>query len=348
MKKEYDFIFLTNTPSFYKINLCNQIAKTNSLLLVLYGYGEEAVNTPLKSSDNYLFDYTFLHEGASEQRNKLKTFIALMKLMSEVKHQKVLFSGWFVPEYNLYAFLSPKRKNCIICESSAKESYFKGIKGWLKKRIINRMSIALPSGELQQEIFDNIHYKGRVSKTGGVGIFNKQPYQKIEKKNTSSKKYLYIGRLIDCKNLPFLIEEFNRSGKSLTIVGDGVLREQLRAMAKPNICFTGFIANEKLKEVYLQHDVFILPSKTEPWGLVVDEALYFGLPVIVSSQVGSSKDLVTNLKTGIVFTYDSSESFQEAIQEMETNYQTYYQRVKSLNFDERDYKQIKAYTSLIG
>ena len=80
MKKEYDFIFLTNTPSFYKINLCNQIAKTHSLLLVLYGYGEEAVNTSLKSSDQYNFDYTFLHEGASEQRNKFKTFKALIQI----------------------------------------------------------------------------------------------------------------------------------------------------------------------------------------------------------------------------------------------------------------------------
>lgn len=348
MKTEYDFIFLTNTPSFYKINLCNQIAKTHSLLLVLYGYGEEAVNTSLKSSDQYNFDYTFLHEGASEQRNKFKTFKALILLMSETKHQKVLFSGWFVPEYNLYAFLSPKSKNCIICESSAKESYFNGIKGWLKKQIIHRMSTALPSGELQREIFDNINYTGQISKTGGVGIFNKQPYHPIERKSSTYKKYLYIGRLIDCKNLQFLIEEFNQSGKSLTIVGDGVLKEQLQAMAKSNIHFTGFISNEKLKNIYLQHDVFILPSRTEPWGLVIDEALYFGLPVIVSSQVGSSIDLVTNLKTGIVFTYGSSESFRKAIQEMETHYQIYCNNVKQLNFDERDHKQIQAYTSLIG
>lgn len=48
MKKMYDFVYLTNTPSFYKLNLCNEIARTNSLLLVLYGYGSEAVNTILE------------------------------------------------------------------------------------------------------------------------------------------------------------------------------------------------------------------------------------------------------------------------------------------------------------
>ena len=45
MKSHYDIVYLTNTPSFYKINLCNEVAKQKSLLLVFYGYGDEAVNT---------------------------------------------------------------------------------------------------------------------------------------------------------------------------------------------------------------------------------------------------------------------------------------------------------------
>ena len=63
MKKEYDIIYLTNTPSFYKINLCNEIAESASVLLVFYGYGSEAVNKMLKSEDSYKFDYVFLFEG---------------------------------------------------------------------------------------------------------------------------------------------------------------------------------------------------------------------------------------------------------------------------------------------
>ena len=51
MNTHYDFVYLTNTPSFYKLNLCNEIAKTHSLLLILYGYGSEAVNKELKASD---------------------------------------------------------------------------------------------------------------------------------------------------------------------------------------------------------------------------------------------------------------------------------------------------------
>ena len=347
MKTKYDFIFLTNTPSFYKINLCNQIAQTHTLLLILYGYGEEAVNTPLESNEHYKFDYIFLHEGDSNKRNKMKTFIRLIQILSKIEYKKILFSGWFVPEYNLYSFISPKNKNCVICESSSRESHFTGLKGWIKKRIINRMSCALPSGELQREIFDNINFNGQISKTGGVGIFNKLTYYPSERIINTEKKYLYVGRLIDCKNLYFLINEFNKSGKSLTIVGDGVLANELKSIAKPNINFTGFLPNEKLKEIYLTHDVFILPSITEPWGLVVDEALYFGLPVIVSNQVGSSIDMVSNLNTGVIFNFDNPDSFQNAIHNIELDYQKYRTNVSKIDFNQRDIKQVEAYTSLI-
>ena len=56
------FIYLTNTPSFYKLNLCHEIAQQHSLLLVLYGYGSEAVNKVLTGNSGG-FDYYFLDDG---------------------------------------------------------------------------------------------------------------------------------------------------------------------------------------------------------------------------------------------------------------------------------------------
>ena len=69
MNKQYDFIYLTNTPSFYKVRLCEELAKKHSVLLVLYGYGAEAVNTRLSGNEGG-FDYYFLHEGDAGKRNK--------------------------------------------------------------------------------------------------------------------------------------------------------------------------------------------------------------------------------------------------------------------------------------
>lgn len=347
MKRKYDFVFLTNTPSFYKINLCNQIANTHSVLLILYGYGSEAVNTTLKDSDRYRFDYVFLHEGPSERRNRFITFCKLMWLMCRLQYRKVLYSGWFVPEYNLCSFFIPKHKNCVICESSIIESSFTGIRGFIKKCIIGRMRVALPSGELQKAIFTDMGFEGAIYPTGGVGIFNKLP-RIMKERDRLNKKYLYVGRLTDCKNLHFLVEEFNRTGKLLTIVGMGELADELKALANENITFLGFVPNEKLKDIYLSHDIFILPSKSEVWGLVVEEALYWGLPVIVSDHVGSYKDLVVRTNAGCVFQLGSSESFDEAINEIESNYDVYYRATQKVDFDKRDIEQVTAYIQALN
>lgn len=346
MEKRYDFVFLTNTPSFYKINLCNQIALSHSVLLVLYGYGSEAVNTQLDNGARLRFDYIFLFKGDSSKRNKLLVWMKLILLMSFVRYNKVLYSGWFVPEYNALSFFISKKKNCVICESSSLESYFSGIKGWLKKKIINRMGVALPSGEPHRKIFESIGFKGRISVTGGVGIFNKQPREQLEPR-PGEKKYIYVGRLIECKNVRFLIENFNRLGKPLTIVGTGDLEKELKALAKSNITFMGFVENEKLGSVYQQHDIFVLPSKTEPWGLVVEEALYYGLPVVVSDHVGSSFDMVKKYQAGCIFELGSTAGFDRAIEDIELRYDFYADRVAEIDFDSRDKMQIKAYTDLI-
>ncbi len=345
--KEYDFVYLTNTPSFYKVNLCNEIAKTHSLLLVLYGYGDEAVNRELKNKDEYNFDYIFLHDGKAEARNMLLTFFKLARLITSTRYKKLLYSGWFAWEYNFLAFFTPKNKNCIISESSNLESYFASYKGWLKKKIINRMSIALPSGELHKKLFLDIGFKGPINMTGGVGIFNKGNRSLKRNTNKSSLKYLYVGRLIDIKNLTFLVEEFNANGKSLTIAGSGILEKELRAISKNNIHYLGFVQNEELSRIYEEHDVFILPSRSEPWGLVVDEAIYYGLPVIVSDKVGCSVDLVKKTEAGIVFHLDDPVDFRRSLDEIELHYAKFCRNVEKVDFNKRDIQQVNVYNRLI-
>ena len=151
----------------------------------------------------------------------------------------------------------------------------------------------------------------------------------------------------ECKNLDFLIDEFNKNRKWLTIAGKGELEQQLKAKAKDNIHFVGFVENEKLGTVYQDHDIFILPSRSEPWGLVVEEAVYWGLPVIVSDRVGSYRDMVENPKTGLVFELDNRDSFNNALKEIENNYSFYKENVDRFDFDKRDKCQVNAYLQLI-
>jgi glycosyltransferase involved in cell wall biosynthesis len=111
---------------------------------------------------------------------------------------------------------------------------------------------------------------------------------------------LFCGKLIEEKQPLELIEAFAAVRRHLPcwllLVGDGPLRpsaEELVAReAVPSVRFAGFLAEPDVADAYAAADVFVLPSLRETWGLVVNEAMNFGLPIVVWDQVGCAEDLV--------------------------------------------------------
>jgi glycosyltransferase involved in cell wall biosynthesis len=94
------------------------------------------------------------------------------------------------------------------------------------------------------------------------------------------------------------------SAPYLLFVGDGPLRGALEESARPlgdAVRFLGFRNQSELPALYDLCDVFALPSRFEPWGLVVNEAMNAGRPVIVSDRVGAAADLVEDGVNGFVY-----------------------------------------------
>ncbi|WP_375495477.1 glycosyltransferase family 4 protein [uncultured Nostoc sp.] len=92
----------------------------------------------------------------------------------------------------------------------------------------------------------------------------------------------------------------------LVFAGEGLLREELEAKAetsgiKDRVRFIGFVNQSELPSIYRSADLFILPSEYEPFGVVVNEAMLCGCPVIVSDKVGAGYDLVRHGKNGFVY-----------------------------------------------
>lgn len=341
--KIFDIVFFTNQPAFYKINLYNEISKNKKILVIFLGTIE---NDRTKDFITGImnFEYLFINETECEKRNKLKSCFRLIKILKSIKYNLIITMGWSCIEDFIIAFISPKKKNATVCESSIYESRLDNWKRYFKKLICNRISCTFVSGIPQKEIYERLGFKGRIIITGGVGLFNKneRKVQKIEK-NKKEFKYLCVARLISVKNLEFLINVFNKNGKSLTIAGQGILEEKLRKIARENIKFTGHIPNKEIGRLYQEHDIFILPSKVEPWGLVVEEALYNRLPVLVSNKVGSNIDMIKNYNSGEIFQFDNEDDLNEKIEALEKNYSYYKENVKRINFEERDKNQIKSY-----
>ena len=112
--------------------------------------------------------------------------------------------------------------------------------------------------------------------------------------------FLYVGRLVESKGVQDLllafqkVKEKNRHRLGLLIVGHGNYEKYLKNEAEKiqDVFFLGFVDYERIYEVYYSADALVLPSYSDPWGLVVNEALACGIPVIVSRAVGAAQDLV--------------------------------------------------------
>jgi len=103
---------------------------------------------------------------------------------------------------------------------------------------------------------------------------------------------------------------------ALVIVGDGEERARLQAMAADleGVRFTGFRNQGELPRFFQMATVFVLPSRHEPWGLIVNEAMAAGVPVVVSSDVGSAADLVREGVEGCVFPVGDVAALTAALQ----------------------------------
>jgi glycosyltransferase involved in cell wall biosynthesis len=122
---------------------------------------------------------------------------------------------------------------------------------------------------------------------------------------------LYVGRLVREKGVFDLLRAYGqlapglREELSLVFVGDGAARQELERQAA-EICpgrieFAGFLQREPLARYYALAESFVLPTHSDPWGLVVNEAMACSLPIICADAAGCGADLVEHGWNGLIF-----------------------------------------------
>ena len=174
-------------------------------------------------------------------------------------------------------------------------------------RSLNPQSLPLEAG---YDVVDNAYFANRVSE--------------IRSTHCNDRRYapfLFVGRLVSAKDPHLLLEAYSayrRQGgkRNLEIAGHGPLENSLRAFVIENnlvshVKFCGLQAHSVLPELYARAGCLILPSNSEMWGLVVNEAMASGLPVIVSDRCGCVDELVRDGLNGFAFPASNSEALTD-------------------------------------
>jgi glycosyltransferase involved in cell wall biosynthesis len=146
-----------------------------------------------------------------------------------------------------------------------------------------------------------------------------------------ASRILFVGRLVPRKGVTYLLGALAELPQtaSLTIIGDGPERAALEAQAialalGDRVTFRGWVSNDALRESYLDTSIFVLPAvvdergDTEGLGVVLLEAMSFGIPV-VASAVGGITDVVVHEETGLLVPPNDARALAAAITRLATD-----------------------------
>ena len=336
----YDYVFVTHLPSFYKVNLYNELAKHLRIHVVFIGQGS-TIRTKDFVPSAYLFDYTFLTNGEFETRSRFRSILRFACFILKTKYKKMVVGGWDLPEFWLAFFLNPAGKFSMALESTSEESTIHGLKGRIKKVFLSKVDLVFATGKAHVKLLSQLGYQGAVRITHGVGLINRTKNSIISK--TYEKKFLYLGRLSPEKNLDFLIAVFKSLPNCrLTMVGSGPMKECLINNATSNIVFIDHVPNNSLFDVFQANDFLILASLSEPWGLVVEEALHFGRPVLISERCGAAE--LIHERNGFKFNPESPDQLEKIIRSIDDGiFQELQKNIQCEDDEERGRLQVQCY-----
>jgi glycosyltransferase involved in cell wall biosynthesis len=138
----------------------------------------------------------------------------------------------------------------------------------------------------------------------------------VDRRDREDCTFLYVGRLSPEKGLDVLLRAFDDVPGRLLIAGSGPQEAELRSHTNGRVQLLGQLAREDLPALYASADCFVLPSRSEPWGMVLNEAAAAGLPLVATEAVGAGYDLIQEGVNGYRVPADDPGALAQALQKV--------------------------------
>ena len=278
-------------------------------------------------------DINLFPEQLLENIPNNKIWSALQDKLEEIMPDVIFLYGYSDDSMRRAKQWAEKRKiaTVLLSDSNAFDKKRYKVFELIKSLFVSRFDAAFVGGTSSEEYLrslgipsERIVYGFDVVDTeflDKVVIENtKNPTQVRQKWGLPDNYFLFVGRLIPEKNIPNLLIAYEKyvsllgqelSPWYLVICGSGPEEEKIKLLiqnlpevARENICLHGYIKQPEIMDFFSFASCFVLPSVSESWGLVVNEAMACGVPVIVSNKSGCARDLVSENTNGWSFQPD--------------------------------------------
>lgn len=321
-------LFLTNIPSPYRVDFFNELGKYCDLTVVFEGDFATDRDSKWYTAEIKTFKPVFLN-GIRVGADKFLSF-GVLKLFKE-KWDFIITGMYSTPTIMLaIEYMRIKRIPFLFNADGGFAREENKFNFWFKKHFVSSASAWLSTGKATTDYL--VHYGAdrekcyiypftsvNESEIRKIAITEEEKIFLREKNEVKEKKCIVsVGQFIKRKGFDILIKAARDlpDDVGVYIIGGEPTKEMLDLKTEcglENLHFVGFKTKEELSEYYKVADLFVLPTREDIWGLVVNEAMSYGLPVITTNKCISGLEMVVDGKIGYIVETENVEQLNVAI-----------------------------------
>ncbi len=318
-------VIIHNIIAPYKVALFNELSKLIPNMEVIFIAEKEKRRDWNIDYTNINFAYTLLFQGSIDSINSFSIAKNTWRILEKISPKTSIICDYS----NIFGWISllwakiNNNKLIFWLDSTYGDRKHFFPKEQIKHFFLKHFDAFLAPGEKTKQYLKYMKVDNSKIITTGYSVNNDffiEQFQllKNQKKTLLNKltikrkhNFIFIGRFAPEKNILNLLNSFLEVSKDnnewgLLLLGDGPLKEDIisfiiKNKLKDKILLPGFIQQNEIVKYLITSDVLILPSYSEPWGLVVNEAMLCSMPVIVSNRCGCESELVKEGVNGFSF-----------------------------------------------
>ena len=316
-------LFLSNIPSPYRMDFFNELGKKVDLTVVFEAEMHEKLNKSWFTGCQKNFKCIFLKKGTIEEK---KINFKIFKYLKKNHYDFVVVTNYaYLTEMLALIYIKFRKIPYLLEVDGGLIREESKIKHLFKKFLISNAPGYISPSESTDEFL--IHYGAdskKIYRYNFTSLRNKDildhPVEKDEKlairrklNIREDKIILSVGQFIHRKGFDVLID----SAKNLSadygiyIIGGSPIKEYIDLINKynlKNIHFIGFLNKDELANYYLASDLFAFPTREDIWGLVINEAMAKGLPVITTDKCVAGLELIENNINGFIVPIEDADA----------------------------------------
>lgn len=321
-------LWLANIPSPYSVDFLNELGKKCDLTVL---FEREKATDRDESWTEFAFENFkgIILKGVKYSEDK--AFCPGVAKILNKKYDVIVVSNMATLTGIWSVFYMRMRKiNYVIQGDGGFKKSGTGIKERLKKFMISKAQKCLSTGNAHDEYYLQYGAKEEnIRRIPFTSLYERDIYPccaddfekteaRKENEMTGDKIVLAIGQFIERKGFDLLIEAAKDfpSNVSTYIVG-GECTDEYRSLIEKhnvkNIHFREFVPHDKLHSIFRAADVFVLPTREDIWGLVINEAMAHGLPIVTTNKCVSGLELVEDYVNGFIIDVNDVSAISEAV-----------------------------------